>query len=29
VALDHAFAPWDATPHEGSEVAFVPPVSGG
>ena len=29
VALDHAFAGWDATPHEGSEIAFVPPVSGG
>ena len=28
-ALDHAFVPWDAKPHEGSEVAFVPPVSGG
>ena len=29
VALDHAFAGWDATPRDGSEVAFVPPVSGG
>ena len=28
-ALDHAFVPWDAKPHEGGEVAFVPPVSGG
>ena len=29
VALDHEFAEWGATPREGSEVAFVPPVSGG
>jgi molybdopterin synthase sulfur carrier subunit len=29
VALDHAFVPWDALPREGSEVAFLPPVSGG
>lgn len=29
VAVDGAFARWDDVPHEGSEVAFIPPVSGG
>ena len=29
VAVDGAFARWDASPREGSEVAFIPPVSGG
>ena len=29
VAVDGAFAGWDDPPHEGSEVAFIPPVSGG
>jgi len=29
VALDHAFAEWSAEPREGSEIVFVPPVSGG
>ena len=29
VALDQAFASWDAVPGEGAEVAFIPPVSGG
>ena len=29
VAVDDAFAGWDDPPREGSEVAFIPPVSGG
>ena len=29
VAVDGAFARWDEPLHEGSEVAFIPPVSGG
>ncbi len=29
VAVDDAFARWGDAPHEGSEVAFIPPVSGG
>jgi sulfur-carrier protein len=29
VAVDGAFAHWDESLHEGSEVAFIPPVSGG
>jgi molybdopterin synthase sulfur carrier subunit len=29
VAVDGAFARWDDVLHEGSEVAFIPPVSGG
>lgn len=29
VAVDGAFARWDDTPREGSEIAFIPPVSGG
>ena len=29
VAVDGAFARWDDGLHEGSEVAFIPPVSGG
>jgi molybdopterin synthase sulfur carrier subunit len=29
VAVDGAFAHWDDVPAEGSEVAFIPPVSGG
>lgn len=29
VAVDDAFADWDDTPRAGSEVAFIPPVSGG
>ncbi len=29
VAVDDAFARWDDPPREGSEVAFIPPVSGG
>jgi len=29
VAVDGAFARWDDAPAEGSEVAFIPPVSGG
>ena len=29
VAVDGAFARWDEVLHEGSEVAFIPPVSGG
>ena len=29
VAVDGAFADWAAAPREGSEVAFIPPVSGG
>ena len=29
VAVDDAFADWEDAPREGSEVAFIPPVSGG
>ena len=29
VAVDGAFAAWGDAPREGSEVAFIPPVSGG
>ena len=29
VAVDGAFAHWDDVPHDGCEVAFIPPVSGG
>ena len=29
VAVDGAFARWEDAPREGSEVAFIPPVSGG
>lgn len=29
VAVDGAFARWDDIPAAGSEVAFIPPVSGG
>ena len=29
VAVDGAFAPWDAPLRDGSEIAFIPPVSGG
>jgi len=29
VAVDGAFAHWDDAPEAGSEVAFIPPVSGG
>ncbi|MFS8063715.1 MAG: MoaD/ThiS family protein [Luteimonas sp.] len=29
VAVDGAFARWNDSLHEGSEVAFIPPVSGG
>ena len=29
VAVDGAFAAWDTPLREGSEVAFIPPVSGG
>ena len=29
VALDGAFARWTDVPGEGTEVAFIPPVSGG
>jgi molybdopterin synthase sulfur carrier subunit len=29
VAVDGAFAQWDDVPRDGSEVAFIPPVSGG
>ena len=29
VAVDGAFARWEEALHEGSEVAFIPPVSGG
>jgi molybdopterin synthase sulfur carrier subunit len=29
VAVDGGFARWDDVPHEGSEIAFIPPVSGG
>lgn len=29
VAIDGAFASWDAPLREGAEVVFIPPVSGG
>lgn len=29
VAVDGAFARWDDAMREGSEIAFIPPVSGG
>ena len=29
VAVDGAFASWTEAPRAGSEVAFIPPVSGG
>ena len=29
VAVDGAFARWDDMPRDGSEIAFIPPVSGG
>ena len=29
VAVDDAFAKWEDAPRDGSEVAFIPPVSGG
>jgi len=29
VAVDGEFARWEDVPREGSEVAFIPPVSGG
>ena len=29
VAINGAFAPWGQTLHEGDEVVFIPPVSGG
>ena len=29
VAVQGEFAKWDDAPSEGSEVAFIPPVSGG
>ena len=29
VAVDGAFANWDDAPRDGSEIAFIPPVSGG
>ena len=29
VAVDGAFAGWDEAVREGSEIAFIPPVSGG
>ena len=29
VAIDGAFADWDTPLRDGSEVAFIPPVSGG
>ena len=29
VAVDGAFARWDSPLHEGCEIAFIPPVSGG
>lgn len=29
VAVDGAFARWDDTVRPGSEIAFIPPVSGG
>lgn len=29
VAVDGAFADWGDVPRDGSEIAFIPPVSGG
>lgn len=29
VAVDGAFADWDAAVADGAEIAFIPPVSGG
>jgi molybdopterin synthase sulfur carrier subunit len=29
VAVDGAFVGWDTPPRDGSEIAFIPPVSGG
>jgi sulfur-carrier protein len=29
VAVDGAFAGWQDAPRDGSEIAFIPPVSGG
>jgi molybdopterin synthase sulfur carrier subunit len=29
VAVDGGFAHWNDVPREGSEIAFIPPVSGG
>lgn len=29
VAVDGEFAQWEDAPRDGSEVAFIPPVSGG
>lgn len=29
VAIDDAFADWDCALHEGCQVVFLPPVSGG
>jgi sulfur-carrier protein len=29
VAVDGVFARWDDAPRDGSEIAFIPPVSGG
>ncbi|MFC5569532.1 MoaD/ThiS family protein [Lysobacter yangpyeongensis] len=29
VAVDGEFSRWDDAPRDGSEVAFIPPVSGG
>ena len=29
VAIDGAFVAWDTPPRAGSEIAFIPPVSGG
>jgi sulfur-carrier protein len=29
VAVDGEFARWDSVPHDGAEIAFIPPVSGG
>lgn len=29
VAIDGDFARWEDVPREGSEIAFIPPVSGG
>ncbi len=29
VAVDDAFAAWEDAPRDGSEVTFIPPVSGG
>jgi MoaE-MoaD fusion protein len=28
-SINHEYAPWNAQPHAGDEVAFLPPVSGG